>query len=187
MPLALTHPLLTSPYISPTTAYTFLSVRTAAWNWEAPLATLMRWIRASLYQTCPGVKSLPPLNMAKHITVSRQKLQIQLVLCIPSGPVTLSLAYIVHQAQQVAQSAPARKKILAERWDLQASSLYRLTDVQFPEELPEIWHTIAPLTKEKARPAFDIVSRENARALICKIPLSHERSGITPPRNSFLH
>ena len=31
-PLALTHPLLTAPYMSPAAAYTLLSTRTAAWN-----------------------------------------------------------------------------------------------------------------------------------------------------------
>ena len=49
VPLALTHYLLTAPYISPAATYTLLSARTAAWNWDAPLAPLMRWIRASLY------------------------------------------------------------------------------------------------------------------------------------------
>ena len=63
-PLALTHPLLTAPYIPPAAAYTLLSSRTTAWNWDTPLAPLMRCLRASLYQTFPGVKSLPPLEMA---------------------------------------------------------------------------------------------------------------------------
>ena len=39
----------------------------------------------------------------------------------PVGPVTPAPTFIVHQAQQVAQAAPAKKKIPSERWDLQAS------------------------------------------------------------------
>ena len=67
-PLSLAHLLLTAPYLSPDSAYTLLLARAIAWNWYAPLALLMRWLRASLYQTCPGVKSLLPLYMADHIT-----------------------------------------------------------------------------------------------------------------------
>ena len=95
----------------------------------------MKWLRESLNQTPPGVKSLPPLEMADRIMVGRQNLQRQLVPHIPAGPVTPALTYIVHQAQQVAQAPTAKKKSLEERWDLQASSLYMLADVQGPEEL----------------------------------------------------
>ena len=96
----------------------------------------MKWLGAYLYQTCPGLKSLPPLDMADHITFGRKNLQRQLVPLIPVSPATPAPTYILHQAQQVAQTAPAKKKIPAESWDLQASSLYRLADVQGPEELP---------------------------------------------------
>ena len=48
-PLALTHTLLNAPYMSLAAAYTLLSARTTAWNWDAPLAPLMIWLRASLY------------------------------------------------------------------------------------------------------------------------------------------
>ena len=70
-PLAFTHPLLTAPYTSTAVVYRLLSERNAAWNWDAQLAPLMIWIRASLYQTCPGVKYHPPLEMADQITVRR--------------------------------------------------------------------------------------------------------------------
>ena len=53
---------------------------------------------------------------------------------------------------------------------MQAPSLYRLADVQIPEELPQIWQTLAPLTKERARPAFEIMCRESALALRYKAP-----------------
>ena len=108
--------------------------------------------------------------MADHITVGRQNLQRQLVPHIPAGPATPDPTYIVHQAQQVTQAAPAKKKIPAERSDLQALSLYTLTNVQGTEELPEIWKTLAPPTKEKARPAFEIACRESARFLRRKAP-----------------
>ena len=78
MPLVLAHTLLTAPYLSPAAAYTLLLERVIAWNWDAPLAPLMTWLRASLYQAYMGVKSLPPLELADHITVSRQTLQRQL-------------------------------------------------------------------------------------------------------------
>ena len=48
-PLALTHTFLNDPYMSLAAAYTLLSARTAAWNWDAPLAPLTIWLRASLY------------------------------------------------------------------------------------------------------------------------------------------
>ena len=114
-PLVLIHLLLTAPYMSPAAAYTLLSARTAAWNWDYPLAPLMKWLRASLYQTFPGVTSLPPLEMSDHITVGQQTLQRQLVLYIPAGLATPALTYIVQQAQQVAQATPANKKSPAER------------------------------------------------------------------------
>ena len=82
--------------------------------------------------------------MADHITVGRQALQRQLVPRITAGPATPSPTYIMHQAQQAAQAAPKKKKIPAERWYLQAASLYRLADVQRPEKLPEIWQNLAP-------------------------------------------
>ena len=97
---------------------------------------MMRWLRASLYQTCPEVKSLPPLDMSDHIMVSRQNLQMQLVPRIPSEPDTPSPTYMVQQAQQVAHASPAKNKSPEECWDLQASSLYRLAEVQGTEELP---------------------------------------------------
>ena len=59
----------------------------------------------------------------------------------------------------------AKKKNMAERRDLKTSSLYRLANVQVPEDLTDIWKTLAPLTKEKARPAFKIECREIARAI----------------------
>ena len=137
-PLALIHTLLTAPYMSPAAAYTLLSERTAACNWDAPLAPLMRWLRASLYPTCSGVTFLPPLEMAYHITVGGQALKRQMVPRITAGPATPAPTYILHQAQQVSQAALAKKKIPAERWYLQAASLYRLVNVQRLEELPEI-------------------------------------------------
>ena len=169
-PLALAHIILTDPYLSPAATYTLLSARTTSCNWYAPLASLMRWLRAFLYQTCPGVKYLPPLNMADHITVRRQNLQRQLVPRIPAGTATPAPTYIVHQEKQVSQAATAKEKIQAERSDLQASSLYKLANAQGPEELPEIWHTLDPLTKEKSRPAFEIACGESSRALRCKAP-----------------
>ena len=108
--------------------------------------------------------------MTNHITVSRQNLHRQMIPCIPAGPATSAPTYIVDQSQQVTQAAPVKKKIPEERWYLQASSLYRLSNVQGPEELPEIWQNLASLTKEKARPAFEIACRESARALRYKSP-----------------
>ena len=169
-PLDFTHPLLNAPYMSPAAGYTLISVRTAAWNWDAPLAPRMRCLRSSLYQMCSGVKSLSNLDMANYITVGRQNLQRQLVHRISSGPVTPAPTYIFHQAKQFSQAAPTKKKIPADRWYLQALSMYSHTDVQVPEELPEIWQTLAPLTKEKARPVLKIACRESARALRCKSP-----------------
>ena len=113
----------------------------------------MTWLRASLYKTCPGVTSLPSIDLDDHITVRRQTLQIQMVPRTPAGPAVPTPIYII-QNQPASQAAPAKKKEPAERWDLQAPSLYRLADVQGPEDLPNIWKTLFPLTKEKARPAF---------------------------------
>ena len=53
---------------------------------------------------------------------------------------------------------------------MQDSSLCRLADVKIPEDLPLIWHTLAPLTKEKACPAFEIACRESAQDLRRKAP-----------------
>ena len=108
--------------------------------------------------------------MADHITVGRQNLQRQLVSLTPTGPATSTPTYIVKQAQKVALAAPSKKKTLEERWDLHASSLYRTVNVHGPEDLPEIWQNLAPLTKEKARPTFETACRESARALQCKAP-----------------
>ena len=169
-PLLLAHPLLTAPYLSPAAAYTLLSAKVNAWKWDAPLEPLLTWLRASLYRIFPGVTSLPPLELAYHITVSRQTLQIQMVPRIPAGPAAPTPTYII-QNHPAAQAALAKKKDPAERWDLQAPFLYRLANVQGPEDLPKIWKTLAPLTKEKARPAFKIACRESARALRCKATL----------------
>ena len=87
----------------------------------------------------------------------------------PSGPAAPPPTCII-QSQLAAQAAPAKKKDPAERWYLQAPSLYRIVGVQGPEDLTDICKTLAPLTKEKARPAFEISCREIARALKCKAP-----------------
>ena len=108
--------------------------------------------------------------MADHITVRFQTLQRQMVPHISAGPAIPAPTYILHQIQQFAQAAHAKKKRPAERWDLQAASLYRLTAVQGPEDLSKIWKTLAPLTKEKSRPTFEIECRESARALRCIPP-----------------
>ena len=88
----------------------------------------------------------------------------------PSGPATPAPTYIVHQAQQVAQAAPVKKKTPEERLDPQASSLYSLANVQGSEYLPEIWQTLSHLTKEKAQPAFKISCRESVKSPRCKAP-----------------
>ena len=108
--------------------------------------------------------------MDDHITAGRQNMHLQLVPRTPVGLATSALIYIMHQAQQVSLTAPPKKKTLAERWDLQASSLYRLSNVPGSEELPEICQTLASLTKENAWPVFEIAYRESARALLCKGP-----------------
>ena len=118
----------------------------------------MIWLRASLYQACPGANFPPPLKLADHITISRQTLQRQLVPRARAQPATPAPTYIVKQAQ-TDQATPDKKKNPEERWDLQDPSLYRPADVQGLEELPQIWHTLAPITKEKARPAFKIACR----------------------------
>ena len=128
MPLALSHPLLTSPYLSLAAAYTLLFARVHAWKWDALLDPLMTWIRASLYTTCPGMTSLSPLELADHITVSRHKLHIQMVPCTPLGQAAPPPTYII-QNQPAAQAAPAKEKDPTERWDLQAPSLYRLANI----------------------------------------------------------
>ena len=89
--LALVHPLMTAPYLSPSAAYTLLLARASFWSWDDPLAPQMKWLRESLYQTCLRVKFLPPLEMDDQITVGRQNLQQQLVPYTPAGPATPSL------------------------------------------------------------------------------------------------
>ena len=97
-PLALAPPLITAPYLSPAVAYTLLLERVTSWNWDAPLAPLMKWLRASLYQACLGVKYLPPLELADHITVIRQTLQRHMVPRNRARPSTPAPPYIVQQA-----------------------------------------------------------------------------------------
>ena len=130
----------------------------------------MTWIRASMYQACPGLKSLPPLDLANHIMVRRQTLQRHLVPRTCAILATTAPTYVFQQTQPVSQAAPIKKKKPAECWELQAPSLYRLAEIQGPKEIPQIWQTLAPPTKEKARPAFKIICRESARALRSKVP-----------------
>ena len=77
----------------------------------------------------------------------------------------------LHHPEPTGSPVSARQeKYPTERWDLQEPYLYRLDDIQGPEDLPNIWKTLDPLTKERARPAFGIACRESARALRCKAP-----------------
>ena len=128
-PLTLAHPLLKAPYLSPASAYTLLAAKVYANKWDAPLKPLMTWIRAYLYATRPGVTSLPPLELANHITVGRQNLQKALVPRNPSSTAASAPTYII-QSQPAPQAAPEKKKEPAERCDLHATYLYRLADVQ---------------------------------------------------------
>ena len=149
-PLTIVHPLLTATYLYPAAAYTLLSVRAIAWRWEDPLAPLMTWLRASLLQTCTSTNSLPPLEMANHITVGCYNHQRQLVPHTAVGPPAPSPTYIMHQAQQAYTEVPVKKKTPAEHWDLQASEIFRPSNVPGPEELPDIWYNLVTLTKKKA-------------------------------------
>ena len=72
VPLTLAHALLKAPYLSPAAAYFLLAAKVHAKKWDAPLKPLMTWLRASLYATQPGVTSLPPLDLADHITVGKK-------------------------------------------------------------------------------------------------------------------
>ena len=47
---------------------------------------MITWLRAYLYATRPRVTSLPPLELADHITVGRQNLQKVMVPRNPSSP-----------------------------------------------------------------------------------------------------
>ena len=168
-PLTLAHPLLKAPYLSPAAAYSLLAAKVHSEKWDVLLKPLMTWLRASLYAARPGVTSLPPLELADHITVGRQNMQKAMVPSNPSSPAAPAPTYII-KSQPALQAAPAKKKEPAERWDLLATYLYRLADVQGPDDLPNIWKTLAPLSKEKARPAFKMACRESERALRCKAP-----------------
>ena len=106
----------------------------------------MTWLRASLYATRPGVTSLPPLELADHITIGIQNLHKTMVPRNHSSPAAPAPSYII-QSQLAPQASPAKKKEPAERWDLQATYLYRLADVHGPNDLPDIWKTLAPLSK----------------------------------------
>ena len=99
-PLTLVHPLLKATYLSPAAAYTLLTAKVHAEKWDAPLKPLLTWLRASLYATRPGVTSLPPLELADHITIGRQNLHKTMVPKNHSGPAAPAPAYII-------QSQPA--------------------------------------------------------------------------------
>ena len=118
--LTLAHPLLKAPYLSPAAAYALLTARVHAEKWDAPLKPLMKWLRASLYAARPGVTPLPLLELADHITVSRQNLLKSMVPSTPSSPAAPAPMYII-QSQPASQATPAKKKEPAERWDLQAT------------------------------------------------------------------
>ena len=108
--------------------------------------------------------------MDNHITVVRNRLYQQLVPIPVPVHVALTPKYIVHQAQQVSLTAPVNEKTPAEKWDLQATALFRISNDTSTDTLPDIWHTLAPLKKEKSRPAFKISCRISARALLYKAP-----------------
>ena len=119
-PLTLAHPLLTAPYLSPAAAYALLAAKVHAEKWYAPLKPLITWLRASLYAACPGVTSLPLLELVDHITVSRQNMLKATVPRTPSSPAAPAPTYII-QSQPASQALTAKKKEPAERWDLQAT------------------------------------------------------------------
>ena len=76
----------------------------------------------------------------------------------------------MHQSKQVSPKAPAKKKTRLNVGTCKPHHFTGSSNVPGPEDLPDIWQTLAFLTKEKARPAFKIACRENARALQCKSP-----------------
>ena len=186
MPLALIHPLLTAPYMSRAAAYTLLSARTAAWNWDAPLDPLMRWLRAYLYPTCPGVTSLPPLEMTDHITVVQKALQRQLVPRITAGPATLSPIYIVHQAQQATQAAPENKnpcRALGPKGCITVSARQR------SEARRTTRYLVDPRPPHKREGATRIrnIPQGQHKSAKMQSPPDHTRSGSPPTRNPLLH
>ena len=169
-PLTFVHPLLTAPYLNPDAAYTLLMARAAAWRWDVPLAPLMTCLWASLFKVCASINSLTPLKMADQITVSRHCLQHQMVPRSTLVQMAPTPTYISHQAQQAPPPAPVKKKTPAERGDLQATALFWISNATATDKLQEIWHTLAPLTKEKACLALEIACRTSACVLRCKAP-----------------
>ena len=59
-------------------------------------------------------------------------------------------------------------------WEIQQFSLFRLCNIDKIENLPKIWKTIIPLTKEKARMVIEIMCVHKTRELRYKAPrISH--------------
>ena len=156
MPLALTHPLLTAPYMSPDAASTLLSSRTAAWNWDAPLEPLLRWLRAFLYQTLPGVKYLSPLEMANHITARHQTLQKQLILASPQSLSHHPQRILCTKHKKSPRQRPPRRKShqsvgTCRPRQCTGSHNFRVQKISQKSGIP-----YPPFTKEKTQPAFKI-------------------------------
>ena len=68
---------------------------------------------------------------------------------------------------------------MAEIWELQQLSLYRICNIYRLEKLSKIWKMIAPLDMEKSRAAIDIASIYKSRKLRYKYPqISHTAAGF---------
>ena len=78
-PLQFIHPLLSFPFIPPTSAYTLVSTWAGYLQWEGRMEPLMTWLRDTLMPSFPAVESLTPLDMECHVTIGKKWLLQQVV------------------------------------------------------------------------------------------------------------
>ena len=104
------------------------------------MAPFLTWLQAALLPSFPSATSLPLLELAYHVKVSRKLLLQTIVLTAevvdPRGAPT-----IIMQAHQCTHHSPEKKKDAtpAECWDLQQIVPTRLCRVQTVQYLPKSW------------------------------------------------
>ena len=77
--LQFVHLILVAPYLSPTTAHTMISAWKTVLQWEGKMVPLLTWLLVALLQSFPDAASLPPIELAGHMTVRRKRLLKKMV------------------------------------------------------------------------------------------------------------
>ena len=115
--------------------------------------------------------ALTSVDLVDATLQARQDPLKLLVPTLPSTPVQPNIQYRtippVLTAPLVVFNPPTGP---SGKWDNNLQNFMRLCNVTAVDDLPQIWRTIAPLSRDRARPAMEAVCRKKSNQMRFRAP-----------------